>query len=425
MNKLITCAGLAAIGAASLHAQTAEEPGSGKAWSVSAKLRGFYDSNYATAPSDPSPGYPQAQSSWGINFAPSVTYALLRDLTTINASYDFDMRWYEARADNQIDYTHRGTVGLSHSFSERYKVDVYDSIVYGSEPSVIEPNGQQATFVRSDDSAWRNYGGASFTAGLTEKFSTRVGYVNSKYDYIAAGTASQSALLDRMEQLATVDLRWQFHPTLVGLLGYQYGMIDYSSTDKLFFMPGPLQSLAPDGSYRNQQSNYGFAGVDYTASPQLSLQLRGGVNAATYPNADTDDILAPYVDLAFAYEYLKGCKVSFGVKNDLRPTDVATPSLSNGVTVSQEATTLYAMISHRITEKLVGSLRGSWQNGVYQGGAYDGQSDDYYNVDVNLSYEFNRYLSAETGYAYDNLNSDIPNRPYDRNRFYFGVKATY
>lgn len=421
MNKLITLASLAAVGVVGVQGQATD--GSGRPWSVSAKVRGFYDDNWATASSD-SGSWVKPQESWGINFAPGLKYTLSQDQTSLNASVDYDLRWYEARSDDEFDQTVRGEIAATHAFTERYRLDLYDSVVYSEEPSVIEPNGGQATFMRTDGNAWRNYAGLGFTAGLTEKMGTRLGYSNTLYDYREDGPASRSALLDRMEHLATADLRWSFQPTVVGLVGYQYGYYDYTSSDPIWYTPWPDPSL-PDGSSRNQESHYGFVGADYTATPGLTAQIRAGFNYARYPNADVDDIVAPFVDAALAYEYKQGSKAGLGVKNDLRPTDVALGSGVDSFTVSQEATTVYAYVNHRITPQLIGMLRGSWQAGTYQGGYYDGETDNYFTADVNLTYEFTRYFAAEAGYVYDNLDSDIPYRTFDRNRFYLGLKASY
>lgn len=427
MNRLITCASLAALGAATLHAQAADP--SSKPWSVSAKLRGFYDDNYNTAPSDPMPGFnaPKGES-WGINFAPGVRYNLLRDQTTLVLQYDYDMRWFEARPENEIDDTHHGSIEFSHMFSERHKLDITDSLVYASEPSVIEPSGQQATFYRSENDAWRNYAGIGLTSGLTERLGTRIGYSNSFYDYIEDGPASRSAMLDRFEHLGSIDLRWQFQPTLVGLAGYQYGYVDYTSKDALYVTAVPGVT-PPTGNIRDQESHYGFAGLDYTASPRLSFQLRAGLNYARYPNSTADDLLAPYVDFGGTYEYLEGSRLSLGVKHDLRPTDVVQPDPNDAsgqsVTMSQEATTLYALVSHKLTQKLRGNVRVSWQNAAYEGGAYDGETDNFVTLDASLEYALHRNLTAEAGYAFDTLSSDIDYRGYDRNRFFFGVRATY
>jgi len=44
---------------------------------------------------------------------------------------------------------------------------------------------------------------------------------------------------------------------------------------------------------------------------------------------------------------------------------------------------------------------------------------------LNLEYRFNPHLSAEAGYNYDRLDSDLQTRGFDRNRVYIGVKASY
>lgn len=431
MKRAIACASIAVVGAASLHAQMPDSPAVSKPWSISAKLRGFYDDNYNTAPSDRNPLTPtyKAEDSWGIQVTPTVSYNLMRDLTTFSAKYTFDMRWYEARVDEEIDTTHVGEIGLSHTFSERVKVDLFDSLVYSDEPQILDPSGIAPVYTRTENNNWRNYGGFGFHFGLTEKLGSRVGYSNTIYDYEEDNSdmddrdmpraGSRSAVLDRMEHLASLDLRWLFQPTLVGLVGYQYGYIDYTSDDVLIW-DSPLT-----GDIRDQESHYGFAGVDYTATPTLAAQLRAGFNYSQYPNANADDIWAPYVDAALSYEYMKGSKFIVGARHDLRPTDVANIDENNQVTMAQEATTLYAMVNHRLTEKLTASLRGSYQMGEFQGGPQDGENDQYYTVDLNLGYDFTHNLGVEIGYAYDNLDSDLDYRSFDRNRFYFGVKATY
>jgi hypothetical protein len=49
----------------------------------------------------------------------------------------------------------------------------------------------------------------------------------------------------------------------------------------------------------------------------------------------------------------------------------------------------------------------------------------FYLVGLNCQYRFNPHFSAELGYSYDLLDSDIPGRGFDRNRVYAGVTATY
>ena len=75
--------------------------------------------------------------------------------------------------------------------------------------------------------------------------------------------------------------------------------------------------------------------------------------------------------------------------------------------------------------KLYGNLTAQFQNSRYLGGVYNNESDRFFLVGLNFEYRFNQYLAAHIGYNYDKLNSDIPNRAFDRNRVYMGVTATY
>jgi len=434
MNKVIACASMAAVGTIALQAQPAEEPTGNKPWSVSATVRGFYDDNTYTTPASPSPSQRPKQSSWGVNVSPGFALHVLRDITTIRLSYDYDLRWYEGRPDHQIDQTHKADLNISHSFSDRFKVDLTDSFAYSAEPSVIGENTVgQSTFARTDANNVRNYGGVAFTGTLTEQLGTRVGYANTVYDYEQSGNGSYSALLDRIEHLISADVRWSFQPTTTGLLGYQYGIVDYTSSARLH-IDGPEGSginPSPKAGVRNQESHYIFAGVDQKFSPEFSFQLRAGAQIASYPNAVAgmeDQLVVPYADAALTFEYAQGSRFQVGVKNELLATDVAMDFMNtNNVTVvnSQEATSVYGAITHKFTPHLQAMVRGSWQHGTFKGGFAKGQSDDFLTVDVNLVYQFNQYLSAQAGYAFDDLSSDVLFRAYDRNRFYLGIVVKY
>lgn len=434
MNKLITCASVAAVGAVTLQAQSVEGSAMTKPWSISAKLRGFYDDNYATTPKDPFPGTPEKESSWGVNIAPTLSLNVLRDTTTISVEYTYDLRWYEARSDNEIDQTHKADINLGHVFSERARVDFIDSFAYSDEPSVIaENNGFYNTYYRTENNNLRNYAGIAFTGSFTEQLGSRIGYSNTYYDYDETGPGSRSALLDRLEHLVSLDLRWTFQPPTVGLIGYQYGYVDYTSSD-LLTNPAwyPTGTDIPCAEVRNQQSHYVFVGIDHKFTPEFGVQARAGGQFSDYPDAVPgmeDSIVTPYLDAAVSYQYAEGSRFQVGVKNELTATDIAMPYTGDydvaPATSSQVATSVYASIIHKITPKLRGMVRGGWQHGTFQGGYYDDEADDYLALDLNLTYNFNQYVGAEIGYAYDNLSTDLPYREFDRNRFYFGIFAKY
>jgi hypothetical protein len=116
--------------------------------------------------------------------------------------------------------------------------------------------------------------------------------------------------------------------------------------------------------------------------------------------------------------------VQIGFVHSFYATDVIAP-FGGRITGSQESSTVYGMISHQITPKLVAIANVRYQDSTFDGGLYGDQSDQFFSAGINLTYQINRFLSCEAGYNFDRLNSDIPGRSYDRNRVYIGVTATY
>jgi hypothetical protein len=420
MKKLITSAGLVAIGAAGLQAQPLYAPAPGlarvettKPWSVSATLRGFYDDNYVTRP--------RKEDSFGIEVSPALGLNFTTPQTYIGASYVYGMRWYEARPRNQADHTHQANAKLSHAFTERYRIDLSNSFVAAQEPELLAPAGAPIVGpLRAEGDNFRNSASATLTAQTTEQISTVVGYTNDLWSYQDAGPGSRSAILDRMEHLATINLRYQILPATVGILGYQFGAREFSGN----------QLLAPGGMYRSwvrdSHSHYAYLGVDQAITAQLSASVRAGAQYTIYPNVPAgmrDDVISPYVDANVTYAYGPAHFAQLGVRHTRAATDIALFDGQNP-TLDQEVTAVYGSVNHQITPGFVASLLGQYQRGDFQGGAVDGQSEDFLLTGVNLSYDINPFLTAEVGYNFDWLGSDL-NRGYNRNRVYIGIRASY
>lgn len=422
MKRLITCASLVAFGVSTVDAQPVGEPSLSKLWSVSAKLRGFYDDNYNTAPDSAPPGSNYAKAdSWGFSVAPSVGLNLIGDQTTLNLRYDFDLRWYEAREDDQVDMYHSASLNFDHRFNERYRVEVYDQFAYANEPSVLETNGQQTTFFRSQDDNLRNYGGIGFYGGFTENWGYRLGFENTLYDYSEDGPGSRSALLDRMENKPTIDFRRIINPTTVALVGYSFQDVDYNGDEYLLAVP-----VGPKSDFRNSRNHFAFLGVDYSITARWDVKARAGAQIADYYNAGEDET-APFADVLLSYLYAEGSRVQLGVKTGMIATDVAVAQDLSGVTLGAQAVTTFLGVNHRITSRLNGQVRGMWQLMSYFGdnSSYDDEQDNYFTVDAGLTYTLNSYVALEGGYLWDRLDSDLPYRAFSRNRGYLGVRATY
>jgi len=420
MKRIIASAGLFAAGASGLYAAYA--PGltpmeTSKPWSIAATVRGFYDDNFASAPSS----FTGKKDSFGLEFSPSVAINLPLEQTYLGASYVYTLRYFEGRPNHNFDHTHELTAKADHKFSERYRVDLNDAFAYSQEPEVLQPTGvAQSVFVRTDASAIRNRARINFHAQVTDLLAVNPGYENTWYNFLDStaetGIPSRSALLDRVEHLLHIDGQYQVKEHLVGLVGYQFGLFDYTSTE-------PIYADGTPGDIRDSRSHYFYVGANYAASSQLNGYAKVGVQYTTYDSLPGSN-LAPYFDFNGTYTYLPGSYVQLGVRHTRNATDIAGASRAD-IVKDQESTLVYASVNHRITRELTASLLGQYQHGTYSGGSLDGFVDHFLLLGINVEYRLNQNWAVDAGYNFDRLDSDIDGRSFTRNRIYVGASATY
>jgi hypothetical protein len=436
-----------ALGAAAAHAQYAPDllpTEMSKPWALSATIRGFYDDNYLTLPktipgTTPGTFVQGARDSYGVELSPSISFNHSTADTLLSATYVYDMRWYEDR-DGTTDQSHQFSLKMNHEFSERYKLTVGDTFVVAQEPQVIDP-AIISTPLRVSGNNVHNTGTVDFTAQLTRLFDLHVGYANSIYVYqqnlgdeysspFVPLVPSYSALLDRMDQTAAVDLRWKASPETTGVLGYQYESLQYTSPENIIFStsgspngPGSVAS-----SIRNQNSDYVYVGADQSFSPNLNGSIRAGGQWIDYYNYGTST-LSPYIDANLTYQYMPQSTLQVGVKHVHNSTDVVgIVAVGDGTPVlDEESTAAYMSISHRVTSRFTVAAMGQAQFSTFNGGGttYNGQEEDFYIANVNFAYHFNPWLTGETGYNYSRLVTVLADRGYARDIVYIGIRAAY
>ncbi|HEY3862930.1 MAG TPA: outer membrane beta-barrel protein [Verrucomicrobiae bacterium] len=430
-----------------------------KPWSISASVRGFYDDNYLTLPKNFPARGDHPLSSWGSEVTPAGTFNHMAENTLVTASYVYDMQWYD-NGSNTIFQTHQFNGHAEHQFSDRYKLSVTDSFVVAQEPDVLASSGGVTAGipnspVRVSGSNIRNSGQVDFSAALTKLFDMHLGYANNYYRYqqddksvvgypflppAYAGlpVPSYQGLLNRMEQLATLDLRWKATPETTGILGYQFGDTQYQTKDYIIYPYGPAYNynipaggVASSGAFsfvRNSESQFLFVGLDQSVTSQLNISVRLGGEYIDYYNDRTSRV-SPYVDASLTYQYLPGDSLQFGVKHVHNATDVAGfigPTAAQPV-LDEESTAIYISDSHKFTDRLTGSVMGQAQTSTFVGGGagFNGQSEQFYLVQLNLAYHFNPWFMIETGYNYSKLNTDLNLRAYTRDVMYLGLRAIY
>jgi hypothetical protein len=431
MKKIVASVGLVAVGVAGLQADvlpglTAE---SGKPWTASATLRGFYDSNPSTLPNSSNP-----EGSYGFEISPAIEFLFPWEQTTLSFGYIYSLKYYENKPVNSTghdDNTQDIHAGLTHAFSERYSISVRDSFVIGQEPDFLRAGNTFTTFQRYSGNNVRNYGVIDFTAQLTPEFGLDMGYANTLVNYsddadpTVTGVASNAGLLNEMDNVIHLDGRYQIQPQTVGILGVQFRQTDYTGDQDI--SPGvPYSNGQPIMSdSRNARSYYGYVGLDHNFRPDFTGSVRLGGRYTDYFNSlDSQNQASPYAMASLKYTYLPESSFEFGGSYDYSPTSLSPDvNAANQINTSAEAGTVFMALNHRIVPKLYGSILAQYQNSMYVGGLNDGKADNFFLVGLNLRYQFNPNFSAGVGYNYDNLTGLQPH--YDRNRVYIGITGSY
>jgi hypothetical protein len=440
MRKFFVSMGLAAAGTASLHAAYAPDLGplsTAKMWNVSATLRGFYDDNYDTANSGLNP-----RGSYGFEVSPQLMLAVPLQQTELGLRNTYSMTYYQERdslGQSPIDQSDQLDLWVDHAFTERWQAKVMDTFVVGQEPQLLNPNGSGASLpFRVEGDNVVNTGTITLNTDWTRLFSTALNYQNSFYDYRNSGAtiadvlpggsgASLAGLLNRIDQTISLDFQWHFSAETMAFFGGSFEQDNYTGDEPVAFNPSGIGPLIYYSSARDNRAYTGYVGFQHNILPNLNVSARAG---ATYTEDYNDPLssgsVTPYAVLSVIYTYLPGSYVQIGLNQSQNATDVVAPDPTTGkITQDQESTYVYGSINHQITPKLLGTLIGSWQYSSFQEGLYANNADSYYSLGLNFSYTFTPHFSADAGYNFDDIQSDIFQRGYTRNRVYIGVTAAY
>jgi hypothetical protein len=436
MKKFIVSLGLAAAGTASL--QAAYAPGldqmqTTKIWSVSTTLRGFYDDNYTTASNGHKQGSP------GFEVSPTVSFNVPTQQTEYALKYTYGLYYYQKRQDNgqdPVDQSHQVDLYVDHAFTERVQAKADDTLAIGQEPALLNSGNSGGAQTRTDGNNLVNTATLTLNTDWTRLFSTVLTYQNTFTDYqndgtttnnLASNGASLSALLNRVDQSIGTDFQWHVAPETTALIGYKFEWVNYTGDQPIALNTSPgAKNPYYYSSSRDTDSHYVYVGGIHNFLPNLVASANVGVQYIDYRNdPGTSPTLAPYAVLSTTYTYAPGCYAQLGYNHQQNATDVVAPGNSGKITQSQESDVVFVTVNHQLTPKLAGSAIFNFENSVYNGGASANESDQDYNIGLNLTYAFTMHFSGMLGYNFDDLQSEVAGRAYSRNRVYMGVTAAY
>ncbi|HEY3862285.1 MAG TPA: outer membrane beta-barrel protein [Verrucomicrobiae bacterium] len=362
-----------------------------------------------------------------------------------------DFRRYDGPGNHRTDVTEQFNGGVSHEFGGRVKIHLDDSFALSQEPTVIDPSIVTMPY-RVEPGAFRNTGELDLTVGLTKDVDVYLGYENKEYFYeqnansvvgypffapasLHFPLASQDDALDRMEQLAEMELRWKVSAKTTAILGYKFRDTSYTGDGYVEYPYGPSYpyNISEGGtsfsgrlsSFRNSEAHYGYAGVEESFNPNLTGAIRAGGEFVDYERADTSR-LSPYVDANLTWRFLPGREAQVGVKHLHNATDVVGIAPMPPV-LDAETTAAYFSVGGKVAGNFTGSLMGQAQHSAFVGGGpnFNGKNEDFGFVELSLGCHFTSWLLAETGCNYSRLTSDLPGREYTRNFAFLGVRGTW
>ena len=401
MNKKIITLGVAAIGVAGVQAADA-----GKVWEVTASLRGFYDDNYTTSPDE------LAEESWGIEVSPGINFTLGEGTDMeFSAGYAFGMRYYEDRESDNEDYGHELGISLDKKFSDTSVLLLSNGLVVAQEPEIL--NG--GTPLRIEGDNLRNTFAARYRRILSGSTGVDIGYGNSIFDY---EEEYHSSLLDRSYNEVSLDVFYGMAQTEY-YAGYRYSSTDFEGD--VLQVPG----LVFNPAARSNHAHAGYVGARHQLDKNILANVRAGVQNVDYydfdlmPGLIPEDETSPYVDARMEWEYAEGSKLVAGATLARGATDLQA--------ADQEITSVYAQLLHKISGRVHGTLTGRFQDAEISGGGerLDGKEESLLLLGASLTYAVADNIWAEVSYNYDELDSDVPYRSFERNYLSVGIGTTY
>ena len=378
----------------------------GKVWEVTASLRGFYDDNYTTSPEV------LAEESWGIEVSPGINLTLGEGTDMeFSAGYAFGMRYYEDRGGDNEDYGHELGISLDKKFSDTSVLLLSNGLVVAQEPEIL--NG--GTPLRIEGDNLRNTFAAQYRRILSGSTGVEIGYGNSIFDY---EEEYHSALLDRSYNEVSLDVFYGAAETEY-YAGYRYSSTDFEGD--VLKVPG----LVFDPGARSNHAHSGYVGARHQLDKNIRADVRAGVQNVDYydfdlmPGLIPEDETSPYVDARMEWEYAEGSKLVAGATLARGATDLQA--------ADQEITSVYAQLLHKISGRVHGTLTGRFQDAEISGGGegLDGKEESLLLLGASLTYAVADNIWAEVAYNYDELDSDVPYRSFERNYLSVGIGTTY
>lgn len=195
--------------------------------------------------------------------APPLTIPMLRAPSLAHRN----SRWPGAKVDPNIGWN----LEFNHQLDERTVLDFSTAFSYQSQPNVSSGVGALNVVGNYLNSANK----LSLGFQWTKRIATFTSYSLNAIHY---DSSMLGQFQDNIEQLIDEEIRYLLRPTVVALLEYRFGWVNYQHT-----------------SVNDSQSHYFLGGADIMRAPRLDCGLRAGAELRYQKTVSPGGDLYPYV----------------------------------------------------------------------------------------------------------------------------------
>jgi len=362
-----------------------------KPFKITVSVREGFDSNVNTTKTN-------VQSSFYTNFAAGIYYNFgsprLKLTTSLTGGYTF---YYNDKVSDQNRFSGLWDFAAIYTFSPRLTLSATTTTGYYSQPNVVVPGtniSQQGDY----------FGSITRIAALyqwTTRFSTTTAYTFAPIIYVDPDLNDQQG---RIQQTISHSFNYLYRPTTTLVAEYRVSPTTYFLADL------------------NSFDQYGLVGFDHVFSPRSSWNFRAGVqvNILENPVDGQSTYVGPFCETGFIYRYGDRSQISTSLRYGTEAS-----GLQN---VTQRQSLRFGTgLTHAFTPRLIANAGAFYGINYYeQNGVIDSFYENVFEGTVGLTYEFNRFLSANAGYRFTGvLSPDQSQREYNRSIVFLGVNASF
>lgn len=292
-------------------------------------------------------------------------------------------------------YSVRLQGSVVHRASRRLTISDNFYVTYEYEPN--QTIG--ASIARRIDQYFYVYNNLAASYAWTRRFSTVANWAFSSIIY------DGNDIEDRYTNLLGVAARymWTRNTTAVG--EYRFQATSYE-----------------DNGGADYISHFVLGGVDHLFSRTSQGSIRAGAEFRDYDDLGNESF--PYLEASFVQQLNKDFSLRWAARYGLDDAEL-------GVYSQRETFRMGVTGTYEFTRRLLGSAGITYVhaelNDSRLAGINDGE-EDFFGLNLGLSYLLYSNVKVESGYAFGNLDSDLDagiDRDYDRHRLWMGLSATF